>query len=149
MKIEELKQKLTGVCKKHKLPFEELNNEFEILDSFYAKKIADHFLRNIRRRIVEVFYNYINYLHNFIAPNPQSVILMQEAEFFEDADKDKIDSIMKKIMLINRISITLELESDSEKDAEFIMKNLEEWKSLKPKILDVTNKLIDSWKKNL
>ena len=149
MKIEELKQKLNEVCKTYNLSFEELNNDFEILDNFYAKRITEHYLRNIRRRIVEVFYSYINYLHNFIAPTPQSVILMQEAEFFTDADKDEIDSIMKKIMLINRLSIKLELEPDPEKDVEFIKKNWGEWKSLKPKILKITNKLIESWQKNI
>jgi hypothetical protein len=149
MKLEEVEKKLREVCEKHQLSYEELNNEFELLDFFYSKRVGDNFLRNIRRRFVEVMYNYITYLHNFIAPNPQSIIIMQEAEFFSDAEKDEMDSIMKKIMLINRMSMKLELKPDEKQDAEFIKKNLEEWKTLKPKIQKITDKLIESWQKTL
>jgi hypothetical protein len=148
MKLEELEKKLVETYNKHNLDFEELDNEFEIIDAFYSRKITGYFLRNTRRRIIEVLYSYINYLHNFVAPNPQSVILMQEAEFFSDEEKDEIDAVMKKIMLVNRMSIRLDLEPDEENDAEFIKQSLDEWKKLKPKIVEITNKLIENWKKN-
>jgi hypothetical protein len=149
MKLEELRHNLQEVCKEYNLPYDELNREFEIIDNFYSHRIIDNYLRNIRRRMVDAFYSFINYLHNFLAPNPQSLIFMQEAEFFSDAEKDEIDLIIKKIMLINRISVKLELEAKPEKDAEFIRKYLEEWKSLKPRIIRITNNLIKNWEKNL
>ena len=69
---------------------DELNFEFEIKDAVVAQKIDPSFpLRYIRRHIVGIFYNWINYLHNFIMPNPQSAILIRESESFSDEQKQK------------------------------------------------------------
>jgi hypothetical protein len=149
MEYEQLKLKIKEAFKKHNLNFEEIDNEFEIADTFYSKRTNDHFLRNTRRVIVDMLFSYINYLHNFIAPNSQSVILMQESEFFTDSEKDEIDEIMKKIMLINRSSLNMELEKNEAKDAEFITKTISEWKTIRPAIIKITNTLVDNWKKNI
>ena len=60
-------------------------------------------LRYIRRMMVNIFYGWTNYLHNFIMPSPQSAILAAEAKAFNDDDKVKINNLIKEIMFINRV----------------------------------------------
>lgn len=139
------------LAKNYGLPdFEKLNSEFEIYNSFMQVETKPEFLlRNIRRRMVDRFYTWINYLHNFIYANQQSLILMNEFQQFSEEEKQEIIMIVNKIMFINRLSLKLEVTQEESEDAHFIKKYFEEWKKIKQQLEKITSKNIEGWQKSL
>lgn len=137
--------------KKYDLPeFEKLNEEFEVFNGLLNTFEKPEFLlRNIRRRMVDRFYTWINYLHNFIYANQQSLILMNEFQQFSDEEKQEIIMIVNKIMFINRLSVKLEVNHDDGENAQFINKYYYEWNTLKQQLMDITSKNISGWQKSL
>ena len=99
--------------------------------------------------MVNLFYGWTNYLHNFIMPNPQSIILVKESEAFNDEQKTRVSKLISEIMFINRISAKLDLEYDEKKDAEFIKKYFKEWSTLKKLLLDFAEINMQSWEKEM
>ena len=149
------KQEITAeynlLKEKYGLPdFDKLNDEFEIYNNFIgATDIPEFLLRNIRRRMVEKFYSWINYLHNFIFANQQSLILMNEYQQFSDEEREEIIMIINKIMFINRLSVKLEVHHKEEEDALFIKKYFDEWPMLKEQLMQITSKNIEGWQNSL
>lgn len=132
---------------KYDLPsLDELNSEFEIVDHLISNETYTSYpLRYTRRFIVSIFYNWINYLHNFIMPNPQSAILIRESESFSEEQKLEVTKTIKEIMFINRLSTNLDLEMNEEEDAKFLRKYFDEWKNLKGKLLGFAKNNLDGW----
>jgi len=147
----EFVDKYDELKKKYNLPsMEELNNEFEIIDIVSEKDLSPTFpLRYTRRLMVNLFYGWTNYLHNFIMPSPQSAILAAEAKAFDEEQKGKINKLIKEIMFINRVSAKLDLEHDEKKDAEFISKYFKQWFTLKKLLLELAEINVDSWQKDM
>jgi len=144
---DELAKEYDKLKLKYDLPeFDELNKEFEIFNAFLTyDNVPDFILRTIRRRMVDKFYSWINYLHNFIYANQQSLILMNEFQQFSEQEKQKIIMIINKIMFINRLSVKLEIDNNEEADAHFVKKYFIEWADLKRELVEITNKNIQGW----
>lgn len=148
---EKFVEKYNVLKDKYNLPsIEKFNHEFEVLDIVEEKKVTPSFpLRYSRRMMVNIFYGWINYLHNFIMPNPQSVILVRESEAFSEEEKVRVTNLIKEIMFINRLSAKLDLEMSEKKDAEFIKKYYKEWIKLKDILLELAELNVESWKKDM
>ncbi|MBW2981243.1 hypothetical protein KY343_00035 [Candidatus Woesearchaeota archaeon] len=149
--INKFEDKYNKLKSKYDLPsIKELNDQFEIYDIIKEKNLSPSFpLRYTRRLMVSLFYGWINYLHNFIMPNPQSAILVRESEAFNEEQKNKVTKLIKEIMFINRLSTKLDLENYEQKDAEFIKKYFTEWKKIKKMILELANINLESWQSDM
>ncbi len=141
----------TKLQKKYSLPtLDEINFQFEVVDIVEEKGVkATYPLRYIRRIMVNVFYGWINYLHNFIMPSQQSAILMKESEAFSEEEKEKVIKLIKEIMFINRVSNKLDLELDETKDAKFIKEYYDEWLKVKKVLVELATINVESWKKDM
>lgn len=145
--IDNFKEDYNKLGEKYDLPsLDELNSEFEIIDHMTTNNTMTSYpLRYTRRFIVSIFYNWINYLHNFIMPNPQSAILIRESESFSEEQKLEVTKAIKEIMFINRLSTNLDLEMSEEEDAKFLRKYFDEWKDLKKRLLKFAKVNLDGW----
>jgi len=129
---------------------DELNNEFEICNFVDEKRIEPRFpLRLVRRGISFFVSSWIGYLHDFILPNPQSAIAMEEYKYFSDEEKEEIVQLIAKLMLLNRLNSKMELLHDDTEDTRFITSAFKEWKDIKERILPKLDKNIKNWKKTI
>jgi len=139
------------LSEKYGLPdLDDMDYHFQLLDTIGEKGYVPSYpLRFTRRNMVNVFYGWINYLHNFIMPNRQSAILMEEADAFSEEQKKEIIALIKEIMFINRLSTKLDLELSEEKDAEFIRTYYQEWPNIKEKLQEFAAINLKSWRKDI
>jgi len=129
---------------------DKLDYEMEFIDYLGERfNIPSFLIRSIRRRVADVLGSWINYLHNFVHPNKQSMILVHEAENVSDEDKDTIFKIMNELMFISRISAKLEIQKDEAVDAKFITDVFNMWLDIKKKLVPITQKNINIWEKAL
>lgn len=123
-----------------------LNRELECVDFLAERKeVPQFFLAALRRRLVDVVGSWINYLHNFVLPNQQSMILVHEAESISREERDTIIKLINKLMFVSRLSAKLELEKDEAQDAKFVTEQFSKWLSIKEKIKVITHRNIEIW----
>ena len=126
--------------------FEFLDKEFEISDMLTERnELPSRMIQTIRRRIVDIIGGWINYLHNFLLPNQQSMILVHEAENISQEERDHITTLVNQLMFMSRESAHLELTRSDNDDAEFIASHVEKWLIIKKDILSITEKNIAIW----
>ncbi|MCD4666526.1 hypothetical protein K8R47_01820 [archaeon] len=131
---------------RYKLPnFEDLNNEFEL--EFIKEK--GFLLRQIRRRLNEKVIFYARIIESLLYPIQNSIINMHEIKFFSKEEKEEIEKIYKKIMAIERESLYLDVNYSDQKDVDFINKIFKEWNELRKNLTKITEKMKDSWNKEL
>ncbi|MEM4336595.1 MAG: hypothetical protein QXG86_01165 [Candidatus Woesearchaeota archaeon] len=148
MEKKEVEKTLSEIGKKYNIKIEELEREFEIIDLFVEKKELPNFpLRVIRRRIVDVCSLWAGYLHNFIIPNPHSMVSLKDSEVFNDKEKEKIYKLLTKFSKITKESTILEIQNDEKAEALFIRENLEYFKEIKKELEFFIQKDIDFWRK--
>ncbi len=141
----DLEKEYNEFKKKHKLPdFEKLNNEFEL--SSYKDIDPRFLLRNIRRKLIDRVASILRFLENIIHPINSSVIVMNEIKYFDDAKLNKVNIIIKKLMLLERQSLNIDLDLNEAEDAAFIDVFFKEWFDIKKELKDIAIILRDSWK---
>ncbi len=125
--------------------FETINNEFEL------KSIDKNILvtRQIRRRLADKIIFFCRIIENIIYPSMQSTISAYETSFFSDEEKIKLVSLHKRLMIFERQSLALDVETTEEKDINFILGLFEEWQGLKNEVKLITQKTEEAWKKEL
>ena len=124
-----------------------LDREIEWVDAVIERdEIPRQFLDFIRRKFIDTLGGWINYLHNFLLPNQQSMILVHESGNFSEEEKEHITVLLNKIMLASRISANLELQKDEKANAEFIGKYFSKWLSIKEEIITITSRNVIIWK---
>ena len=131
--------------KQHGLPdFEIVDKEFElrgINDSLFL-------LRRIRERISERAEDFIKILENVLQPNT-NINDLYECKFFTDADKIDVFEFYKRLMLLTRTALELDVLQDDVKDAEFIRDCVKDWPAFKKSMHDVANKMKVCWQKDV
>jgi hypothetical protein len=136
---------------KHSLPkLDSLESEFEVQEMILAARYdPPNLLRFIRRGMVNLIWKWIDYMHSIVYPNPQSAILMKEADFCTEEEKKKILDIINRLIIFARQSIMLELNKEEQKDAQYIKDVYAEWIKIKPDITPIVTKVIKSWHEEL
>ena len=148
MDAKTVKKELEELGKKYNLHIKELDKELELIDTLAKRREFPEFpLRIIRRRLVDIHLLWINYLHSFIFPNPQSIVIIKEAEAFDDKEKDEIYKLMVKFAKATRESVVFEIKRDDEKEAEFIKTSFENFKKIKKQLEPFAEKNIEFWRK--
>jgi hypothetical protein len=136
----ETKEKYEELMKKHNLPsFEVLDNDFEI------NGIEDQMLlRGIRKKISDKVDYYAHLLDSFMQPD-NSFSSLYEIDAFTDLDRENLMSLYKKMMILQRELVKLNLNFGEEVDAKFIKGFFDEWKQLKKDLAKIIEKVQSSW----
>ena len=136
----EIKEKYNELKDKYNLPsFEELDACFEI------SNIEDkNLLRGIRKKIAEK----IDFIHQVIEPFVQpdnSFSSLHEIDVFLEDDRIKLMALYKKIMILIRELVKLNLIQNEENDAKFVKGFYDEWKNMREEVLLMVEKAQSSW----
>tara|TARA_Y100000310_G_scaffold337122_1_gene423364 strand:- start:4852 stop:5328 length:477 start_codon:yes stop_codon:yes gene_type:complete len=147
--MKNLKKRYEELSKKYNLPsYDELDKEFEIL---YIREVFEISkpLAYVRRRLSDKLGGVCGMLQSLIQPNPNSSVSIEESSFFSKDEKQKLVKLLKELMYYERLSVHLDVNSEEEKDAEFIKEASEKWNEVKPKVESITGKLKDGWQKEV
>lgn len=144
---EELRTVYSEYAARYDLPdFEQLDDRFEITDHTANNGfVPKHFLRYLRRRIVNVMDGWVNYLHGIVLPGEQSMILYEEANHFTQEEKDEAFALIKRVMRLGRKNVLLETLLDEEEDAAFIQHANKEWESIREDLKPFVEKSRSVW----
>ncbi len=144
MAASKVKKLYETLRKKYKLPgFDELDSEFEIS----AIEAESGLLREIRKQISEKVSDVSSLFQTILQPDTNLVDLY-ESRVFDEAEKQRLFELFKKLMVTDRTLMELAIENDEKLDAEFIKSFTAEWKKTKPELLKFIKKLRDSWEKD-
>lgn len=145
VKDADVRGKYIELKKKHpELPsFEELNIDFE-LD--YLEK-DDFIAKLVRRRMNDKLIFFCRVLEGILYPNPNSAINAHESSFFGDEEKRELSEFYKKLMILERRSLLLDVTSTESDDVKYILELFGKWSEFKKVMSEVVNKMQDIWKK--
>jgi hypothetical protein len=144
--MEQIKSQYPPLAQKYKLPsYEELDQEFELL---YIREVCEiaRPLSFIRRRINDKIGWVCNMLQALLQPNPSSLVNMKEASFLTREEKEQCQKLLKELMSLERYSLSLDVETSEQNDAEYIKTGITSWKAAKPIIRAITQHLHQGWK---
>ena len=127
-----LEKEYGNLKKRYKLPdFNKLNREFDLEEIEH-----DGFLlRRIRNRLYDKISSFIKILESILYPGSSDMANLYESKFFTEDDLDDVRSLFKKLMLIDRHYLLVDLEEDESKDSEFINTAYEAWLILKKDLI--------------
>lgn len=141
----EIKDYYKELSKKKGLPnFEDINSEFEIddiKDGNFAKKIAEKISCKAEK--------YRKIFEEFLQADGNSLAALIEIKNMSEADTEKINSIYKELILIERGCLLAEIENSEDAFSEFIKNSIQKWKELKSPIKEILKKAKDSWKADI
>ena len=134
--------------KKYSLPaLAELDEEFDIIDkALEMNALSTHPLRNIRRQLVNWCFSWVNYLHGYAAPNPNSAIGMEEFNMFSEEDKANVLKTIERLMMHSRAALQVELSHEEKEEAAFIKAIWSDIPIIKAQIMPIVAKNVLGWK---
>ncbi len=143
MAASKMKKLYETLRKKYKLPgFDELDSDFEI----GLIEAESNLLREIRKQIGEKVRDVSSIFQTVLQPDTNLVDLY-ESRVFDEAEKQRLFELFKKLMVVDRTLIELAIENDEKLDAAFIKSFAAEWKKTKPELLRFVRRLRDYWEK--
>src|SRR3989344_4645542 len=99
---QEIQQEYEKLMKKYKLPkFDDIDALFEISTIENARFL----LRGIIGKILEKINFYTQFLEQFLQPDTSSLSSMHEIRFFPEEEKQKIYSLYKRLMKLDREAV--------------------------------------------
>jgi hypothetical protein len=135
----------SGLKEKHSLPaFEALDREFEIS----TIEEEAFLLRNIRKKVVEKADSAIKLFDGLLHPD-SGFSGYKEANVFDDADRERMIELYKRLMFFSRLSTELSFDDSDELNARFINDFLKEWPDLKAEVISFVRRMKDSWHKDI
>ncbi len=138
----ETEKQYSELKKKHKLPdFREIDFEFEISDL----EETNFLLRAVVRRIAEKLDFYSTMLEELLQPEPSNLYAMHETGFFDEGEKKQMNALYSRLMILNRSSIEVTLNSSENEQAAFVSNTFNEWKTLKNELLKLVKKMKGVW----
>ncbi|MDD5086447.1 MAG: hypothetical protein PHV16_01715 [Candidatus Nanoarchaeia archaeon] len=127
---------------KYSLPdINEISSFFEI----YKIDQENFLLIQIRQKIVEKLIRISEILENFLHPDT-TMSNIYECRAFNDFERDEMFELYKKLKVIEKQSTLISLDSDEQKEAEFIKQTLNSWNEIKEKMIYFITKLENFWK---
>lgn len=123
--------------------YDDLNNEFEIS----SIENAEFLLREIRRKIGELFSAVMERLAVVLQPENISISEFYEFRCFTADEKTKLFVLFKELRFQYRHFTHLDLLLDEKKDAESIRVSLKFWKEFRKKLLPYFLALEQCWTK--
>lgn len=151
--VESFRKNYTSAQKKHpSLPdLEQLDGEWDVLEGVSRHR---HFPLNVVRftrwYMIQAINGWASYLHEFILPNQQNAVSMEEYNYLTEEEKKGVVEVLNWIMYRNRSANVLQLDENDEKSAELIGKIWAEWgEKHKPTLREIIRKNTDVWKQKV
>jgi len=148
--FEELEEKFEEAKKElgFKSSFKEIDNIFFIRDFILEQgHVSESFSRQLCLRISNTFNSWLGYLHNFLIPNPGSMVAIMENKMINEEDKKIISKIAKKIMVMISTNNLVGLSKNKKLEAEFIDDSVKLWKEyINPELIKIVSKINQRWK---
>ncbi len=133
MKLDILKKEYKKYQKKYKLPdFSDLNQEFEI--EKIQEKETEFLLREIRRAISDKIAAFLRFFELFLNPQAAPVFILAVIKTLNNQDKVVIEKIYHTLVNFELTSITLDINYNEKKEAEFIKYIFKKWRNLKDEL---------------
>ncbi|MGB9749184.1 MAG: hypothetical protein ACP5H9_01115 [Candidatus Woesearchaeota archaeon] len=145
-----IKENYEKIKEKYNLPeFEELDKYFDINEIDLKDKEVNNkkILKNIRENILLKIELLIDFFSSVIYFDSESYSVY-EAGNFSKKEKNEMFKIFKNLMYIKRSGFKLSIETNEEKDAEFIKMSFERYLSIKDQMIELIDKIKDSWVKD-
>jgi len=140
-----LKDELLETIKRYNLPsYKELDSEFEISNI----EQDSYLLRAIRRKMIEKLEFFCKIIESLIFPDTSSLAALQESKILDDEKRTQLLKLYKKLMIYDRISLSLEIDNDDKKNVKLINDLFQEWEEIKPQLMDLVKGMTDSWSKD-
>lgn len=132
---------------KYNLPdWKEIDREFFLSFAIASwHDIPENTAIFIANRIMDYYGSWINFCHSLINGNPQSMILMREAEFFSPENKKELIEVMTELTVFTRRQTVVNLKNTEQDAAEFIKAVCESWMKNKPTIMKFAELSYDNW----
>ena len=144
MREDHIRKEFEKLGKKFDIPsFEELDSEFEI-------SLIEHkqfMLREIRKKICERIESIIKVLDEILQPDT-NINNLYECKEFSDEEKGDIFKLYKRLMVLNRWSAKVNITHIDADEAKFIKKSYAELNGIKTALVNLMEKLKESWKKD-
>ena len=144
MEFADLKKAYCVLRKKYQLPeFKEIHQEFEL------QHIEDeeHLLRSVRRRIHTKILFFVSILESILYPSGQSPSSSYESGFFTSDDKQDLSKVYKKLMILSRKHVRLDVASTEKEDALFIREAHTQWSTYREVLKRVTKDMGSCWER--
>lgn len=139
MKIKEYYEK---ICKKKGLPsYKDFDSEFDI-----GSIEEGNFAMQIAEKIAEKVEKFRKMIEEFLHTDGSSLAVLMEIKGMDEKDKEKMNSIYKELMIIERNFLLVELENKEGSFLDFIKQSIDKWSSVKPGLNEIIKKGRDSWK---
>jgi hypothetical protein len=131
---------------KFKSTMQEVEDIFFVKDLILEKGyVSPNLARQISHRINDLFSGWIGYIHGLIVPNPGSMINMNEAGLFDEAEKAKLVDLMNSLMAFSTSNGPLGITKDKKLQAEFIDNGVALWNKHKQEFLDIAQRINGEW----
>ncbi len=137
--LEELKQEYETFRQKYELPdFTELNKHFDIEEIDIE---TEFLLRKIRRNISEKIAGYLRFIEIILNPSNAPMFFFKLIKKLDSDDKTNLTKIYENLSSFEIKAISLDLNYDEQKEAEFIKNIQNNFKTFKNELLEVIKKL--------
>lgn len=138
--LNELKDKYEILRKKYTLPsFYELNKVFDIEE---IDSESDFLLRKIRRYISEKLAGYMRFIEILLNPSNSPIYFFKLIKKLEDSDREALNFMYETLGKIEIETISLDLNYNEEKEAEFVKKLYKIYnEEIRTRLLDVLMRL--------
>lgn len=126
---------------------EEMDGEFDLLEYIGREHLFPrNAIRYCRWAMMQALGSWMGYLHGFVIPNPQNAPSMEEYNFLDDNERQKVIDILNWHMYRTRELNMLQLNEDDKKTAAFIIGVFKEWQKHKIFLQAVLEKTTKAWK---
>lgn len=125
----------------------ELDDIFYIRDAISKDGyVSTSILKQVCRRIIDVYSVWLQYLHGLLVPNPGNMINVSESTICSDADREKIQKLINEMMVLSNDYNLFVLNTDRKKGKEIIDNAYSLWKdNVKDELVGFMQKARDMW----
>jgi len=132
------------VKKKYSLP------EWGMLKKYFEVEEAEDFpTRHAREKINDKLNDFIDILAPLLHPDTSNVTSMHEYSSINDAMRETVRLLFKKLMHYVREATELEVKPDEKNEADFINKVYKAWPSLQDEMKPICKELKECWEKDI
>jgi hypothetical protein len=126
--LKKIKELYEDKRKKYSLPeFKSLNENFEIEN---LEEESELILKQIRKHMTEKIFYILRTLEAFMNPSNAPMFVFNVLKSFSEGEKELVQELYKKLAKYEIEAFGMEAIYDEKKEADFIKKVSEEWKSI-------------------
>lgn len=141
-----LKREYEKIREKHNLPsWKEINEDFEI--EKLQDKETDMLIRDIRRTMLEKSMSYVRFIEMFLNPGNAPMFFLALIKNIENDERKMLNDLYSELGKQEISSLSLDNDFNEEKEAEFIKKVFQDWKSIKQRFGRIISEIQNSWEK--